>query len=104
MAYERMRVAGMTCGRCEVNAERALDSLHTVVSNADFERGFVEVSYSEGRVSRAELVAAIESAGFTVVGPFEPARPEGPVEPQRPRRRRTLPVVDTGDSSCGCCG
>jgi copper chaperone CopZ len=98
-----MRVAGMTCGRCEVRVEHALDDLYTVVSNADFEGGFVEVSYSEAHASREELVAAIESAGFTVVGPFEPARPEDPAE--RLRRRRMLPMVDTGvSSSCGCCG
>lgn len=104
MAYERMRVAGMTCGRCEVRVEHSLDGLYSVVSNADFEGGFVEVSYSEAHTSREELVAAIESAGFTVVGPFKAALPEDPVEAERPRGK-TLPVVNAGgDPSCGCCG
>jgi copper chaperone CopZ len=98
-----MRVAGMTCGRCEVRVERSLDDLYGVVSNADFEGGFVEVSYSEAHASREELVAAIESAGFAVVGPFEPAHPEDQAEAERPREKTMLPVVDTGGSSCGCC-
>ena len=35
-------------------------------SNADFEKGIVEVRYDDGRVTTDELRGAIEGAGYTV--------------------------------------
>jgi len=35
-------------------------------SNADFEKGIVEVRYDDGRVTTDELRGAIEEAGYTV--------------------------------------
>ncbi len=60
-------VPSMSCGHCKAAVEGELKRLSGVErSNADFERGTVEVRYDEERVTTDELEAAIEDAGYTV--------------------------------------
>ena len=57
----------MSCAHCKAAVEGALNRLPGVESsNADVEKGTVEVSYDENRVGTEELEGAIEEAGYTV--------------------------------------
>jgi copper chaperone len=65
MTHTTLNVRGMSCGHCEAAVEGELNKLSGVAySNADFERGTVEVRYDEGRVTTENLVAAVEEAGY----------------------------------------
>jgi copper chaperone len=60
-------VPGMSCGHCKAAVEGELSRLSGVeFSNADFEKGTVEVRYDEDRVTTEELEGAIEEAGYSV--------------------------------------
>ena len=57
----------MSCGHCKAAVEGELNKLSGVEnSNADVEKGAVEVRYDESRVSIEQLKGAIEKAGYTV--------------------------------------
>ncbi len=59
------RVPEMSCGHCKAAIEGELGKLSGVErSNADLEKGVVEVRYDEGLVSTDELKGAIEDAGY----------------------------------------
>ena len=67
MTDAKLNVEGMSCGHCKAAVEGELDRLPGVeFSNADFERGTVEVRYDEGRVTAEDLEAAVEKAGYAV--------------------------------------
>ncbi len=62
-------VPDMSCGHCKAAVEGELNKLSGVEhSNADFEKGIVEVRYDEDRVAIDNLRGAIEEAGYTVQG------------------------------------
>ncbi len=68
MTEATFNVPDMSCGHCKAAVEGELNKLSGVErSNADFERGTVEVTYDESKVSVEELEGAIEEAGYTVV-------------------------------------
>jgi copper chaperone len=57
----------MSCGHCKAAVEGELNKLSGVKeANADIERGTVEVSYDETKVTTQDLEGAIEEAGYTV--------------------------------------
>lgn len=95
MAYARFKVTGMGGSHCELDVERSLGRFSTVVANADFERGFVEVYYTEEAVSPEQLAAAIEAVGYPVIPEDEPRISTGGA-------KRRLPVVSTNNGPCGC--
>lgn len=62
-----LTVQGMTCGGCASSVERALGELAGVSSVAvDWQAGQVVVSHDE-TVTQADIVEAIEDAGFEVL-------------------------------------
>jgi len=62
-----LAVPDMSCGHCKAAVEGELNKLSGVESSlADVEKGTVEVTYDESRVSNEQLVKAIEEAGYTV--------------------------------------
>ena len=62
-----LAVPDMSCGHCKAAVEGELDRLSGVErSNADFEKGTVEVTYDEGQVGPEQIKKAIEEAGYTV--------------------------------------
>ena len=62
-----LAVSDMSCGHCKAAVEDELNRLSGVQhSNADVEKGTVEVAYDESRVSTEQLIQAIEEAGYTV--------------------------------------
>jgi copper chaperone len=67
MTDKTLNVTGMSCGHCKAAVESELNRLSGVErANADVERGTVEVSYDEVRVTTEDLKGAIEEAGYTV--------------------------------------
>ena len=67
MTEKTLNVAGMSCGHCKAAVEGELNELSGVErSNADVEKGTVEVSYDEATVTTEDLKGAIEEAGYTV--------------------------------------
>ena len=67
MSEKTLRVPDMHCGHCKAAVEGELSKLSGVQrANADLEKGTVEVSYDEGKVSTEDLRGAIEEAGYTV--------------------------------------
>lgn len=68
MTDKTLNVTGMSCGHCKAAVESELNKLSGVErANADVERGTVEVSYDEGKVTTEDLNGAIEEAGYKVV-------------------------------------
>jgi copper chaperone len=67
MIDRTFHVPEMSCGHCKAAVEGELSKLAGVErSNADLEKGTVEVSYDEDRVSEERLKVAIEDAGYAV--------------------------------------
>ena len=67
MTDTTFNVPDMSCGHCKAAVESELNRLSGVESSlADVEKGTVEVTYDESRVSNEQLVKAIEEAGYTV--------------------------------------
>ncbi len=67
MTEKTFNVPDMSCGHCKAAVEGELNRLPGVEhSNADVERGTVEVRYDEARVTMQDLEAAVEEAGYTV--------------------------------------
>jgi copper chaperone len=67
MTNATFKVPEMSCGHCKAAVEGELNKLSGVgFSNADFEKGTVEVRYDEDRVTTEELEGAIEEAGYSV--------------------------------------
>jgi copper chaperone len=67
MTNARFNVPDMSCGHCKAAVEGELNKLSGVArSNADVERGVVDVVYDENRVGTDQLKSAIEEAGYTV--------------------------------------
>ena len=67
MTEKTLNVTGMSCGHCKAAVEGELNRLSGVERvNADVERGTVEVSYDEARVTTEDLKGAIEEAGYTI--------------------------------------
>ena len=62
-----LAVPDMSCGHCKAAVEGELNKLPGVESSlADVEKGTVEVTYDEGKVTTEDLKGAIEEAGYTV--------------------------------------
>jgi copper chaperone len=67
MTDKTLDVTGMSCGHCKAAVESELNKLSGVKgANADVEKGTVEVSYDEARVTTEDLKGAIEEAGYTL--------------------------------------
>ncbi len=67
MTDATFNVPDMSCGHCKAAVESELNKLSGVErSNADFEKGIVDVRYDEDLVTTDELRDAIEEAGYSV--------------------------------------
>lgn len=65
MATLKLRVTGMTCGHCQSKVQKALRDTPGVYSAVvDLPDGEAEVDFEDDRVTTAQLVAAIERAGY----------------------------------------
>jgi copper ion binding protein len=67
MTETTLNVEGMSCAHCKAAVEEELGKLPGVgYSNADPEKGTVEVRYDEGKTTNADLEGAVEEAGYSV--------------------------------------
>lgn len=67
MTEKTLNVEGMSCGHCKAAVEEELNNLPGVEhSNADLEKGTVEVRYDAGEVTDDDLRGAVEEAGYSV--------------------------------------
>lgn len=59
-------VEGMTCGHCQKRVADALRAVKGVKSvEVSLEKKSAEVSFVPGKTDRAQLVQAVEAAGYT---------------------------------------
>lgn len=78
----RFTVSGMTCAHCEMRIQNAVKRIPGVSSvNASFSRRKVEVVFDEEKASVDAIRAAIESAGYAVVGEGRVRQPISKVVP-----------------------
>ena len=64
---ETLQVNGVRCERCVMRLGHALESLDGIeAANANL-LGQLSLSWDDARVERAQIVAALESAGFRPV-------------------------------------
>ena len=69
METKTLKISGMTCTGCVASVQRVLTALDGVQrADVSLEKNEATVSYEPGRVSPADLEAAIEDAGYDVVG------------------------------------
>jgi copper chaperone len=67
MTEKTLKVPDMSCGHCKAAVEGELNKISGVkYSKADVEKGTVEVSFDDGKVSIEDLKGAIERAGYTL--------------------------------------
>ncbi len=65
MATLKLRVSGMTCAHCQAKVEHALKGRHGVYTAiVDLKDGEAEVDFDDDAVTVAQLVAAVEQAGY----------------------------------------
>ncbi|MCZ7628785.1 MAG: cation transporter [Microthrixaceae bacterium] len=65
---ETVKVSGMTCGHCVAAVTEEISKIDGVTGvSADLESGRVEVT-SESPVDRALVKAAVDEAGYELVG------------------------------------
>ena len=66
MANIKLRVSGMTCGHCQAKVEKALTGTSGVYSAiVDLQAGEAEVDFEDDAVTTAQLVAAVQRAGYS---------------------------------------
>jgi copper chaperone len=64
-----LKISGMTCGGCVASVERVLRGLDGVQrADVSLAEAKATVEYEPARVKPADLQAAIEDAGYEVVG------------------------------------
>ncbi len=65
MATLKLRVTGMTCRHCQAKVEKALKGTAGVYTAiVDLRDGEAEVDFDDDRLTTAQLIAAIEQAGY----------------------------------------
>ena len=67
MTETTLNVEGMSCAHCKAAVEEELGKLPGVeYSNANPEKGTVEVRYDEEKATNDDLEGAVEEAGYSV--------------------------------------
>lgn len=65
MKQEKLQIEGMSCGHCVMAVKKELAKLPVDVKTVDI--GTAEVEYDENKVSKEDLVKAVDEAGYRVV-------------------------------------
>lgn len=65
MANVKLKVTGMSCGHCQATVEQALKGVSGVYfAIVDLEDGEAEVDFNDDAITTAQLVAAVQRAGY----------------------------------------
>lgn len=59
-----IRIDGMTCNGCASSVTRALEALPVANVRVSVEDKRAELEYDERRITLADVIAAVENAGF----------------------------------------
>jgi len=62
-----LKIDGMSCQHCVMRVKKALDALPGVVISA-VAIGSASVSFDESKVSKEDIAASIEQAGYKIAG------------------------------------
>ena len=93
MATTELELTGMTCASCANRIERKLNKIPGTTATVNYATEKAQVQ-AEGSVSVADLVAAVEAAGYTARVPAPPDDDEEPATPEdaetRSLRQRLL--------------
>jgi len=95
-AHLELPISGMTCASCANRVERKLNKLDGVTASVNYATEKARVEYDAGAVQPAQLLGAVEAAGYTATLPEPPRRrDEGGADATQtdelaPLRRRTL--------------
>ncbi|OIP57836.1 MAG: hypothetical protein AUK34_09835 [Ignavibacteria bacterium CG2_30_36_16] len=65
MTTEIIKIEGMSCMHCVKAVQLGLQKLNLLVKNVKV--GSAEVEYDENKLSRTDIITAIEEAGYKVV-------------------------------------
>ncbi|MFD8563569.1 heavy metal translocating P-type ATPase [Streptosporangium canum] len=87
-----LSIGGMTCASCANRIERKLNKLEGVTATVNYATEKAKVTFPEG-VDPQELIATVESAGYTAELPKPPqaeAEPQEPEDGLRPLRNRLI--------------
>lgn len=79
MSDIELEIQGMTCASCANRIERKLNKLDGVVATVNYATERARITYSEDLVP-ADLVSAVEAAGYTASLPRPPEEPDGVAE------------------------
>jgi Cu+-exporting ATPase len=103
-----LEIGGMTCASCAARIEKRLNKLDGVTASVNYSTEKARIDFPVATVTAAELVAAVEKAGYTATLPPPPAQPDADggaddgqaADPTRLLRQRliisavlTVPVV-----------
>ncbi|WP_053207007.1 heavy metal translocating P-type ATPase [Jiangella muralis] len=91
MSTVDLEIGGMTCASCAMRVEKKLNKLDGVTATVNYATEKARVSY-DGDIATAELIGAVESAGYTARLPQpEPSAAEvAEADPVRPLRDRLI--------------
>ncbi|RIQ20316.1 heavy metal translocating P-type ATPase [Jiangella rhizosphaerae] len=89
MSTVDLEIGGMTCASCANRVERKLNKLDGVTATVNYATEKARVTFADG-VSTAQLVEAVESAGYTARVPQPEPRAEAAADPVRTLRDRLI--------------
>ena len=69
-----LAIGGMTCASCAVRVEKKLSKLDGVTATVNLATGTARVSFP-AMMPAAELISAVEQAGYTAALPAPPGEP-----------------------------
>jgi Cu+-exporting ATPase len=88
-----LNISGMTCASCAARVEKKLNKLDGVTATVNFATEKARVEYGDP-ISPADLVAAVESAGYHAALPERSPEPtDEPADPAAALKRRLLICV-----------
>ncbi|MCU7494382.1 MAG: heavy-metal-associated domain-containing protein [Ignavibacteria bacterium] len=65
MKSEKLKIEGMSCNHCVMHVKKELSKLD--INIKDVQIGSADVEYDENKVSRDDLVKAVDEAGYKVI-------------------------------------
>ena len=80
-----LAIEGMTCASCAARIEKRLNRLDGVEASVNYASEHAAVCFDPGQVSVADLIAAVEGAGYHASLPREALGEDDPARALRPR-------------------
>ena len=95
MVTEKYIITGMTCAACSSAVERVTKKLEGVVENSvNLTTGILTITYDEKKISKEDVIAKVERAGFGAELYVEKSKEEKVEEEEKREKRASLAVVN----------